>query len=104
MNAQLVKVAQELIREDIYEEACEEGLVRWMRATYVDPGCYDRDIDFEFAELVEQIDEDNEPTGDLLMHVVARVSGHVIRSATYTFGQIGHDRHPALRIWEVEDD
>ncbi len=59
--ARTIPVAQEaywLVEEDAQQYADEEGLIRWMPATQIDPGCYDRDLDIFVDDLIYDNDSD----------------------------------------------
>jgi hypothetical protein len=45
--------AYDLVSEDAYEYASEEGYIRWMSATRIDPGCWDRDLDVNVNNFME---------------------------------------------------
>lgn len=70
--------ALELVEEEAYEWAVEEGLIRYLPATRIDPGCYSADLDIDFT-LHEGGDDDM--TGEAKVWL----GSHVILERTYSF-------------------
>lgn len=80
--------ATDIAVEEAYEYAAEEGYIRWLSATRIDPGCWSQDIDVEISEFKPMVDEDTGLPGgdeDFEARVTARFGKSIIFERDYRF-------------------
>ena len=84
MSLSVEQEAYSLVEEDAFQEAEEEGLIRWMSPTQIDPGCYDRDLDILMEDLVYDHDSDTWST-----EAKVYLGSSLILERDYTFYYVG---------------
>lgn len=88
MNDSPETQAYRLVSDESYEEAAEEGYIRWLPSTQIDPGCYDRDLDIELKDF--QRDED---AGIWTAQVFVYLGGSLLYERFYAFYMVGEYMH-----------
>lgn len=68
---------RDAIGDDVWQDAVDDGEVRMMMATHIDPGCPEYDVDIDFGEIT------NNEDGDFVCEITASIKGREIYHREY---------------------